>query len=51
MGKYNVGEVWWIHFPYGDSKAENLEDWMSDSITILMAVENTLLLPLPFYAL
>ena len=19
MGKYNVGEVWWIHFPYEDS--------------------------------
>lgn len=20
MGKYNVGEVWWIHFPFDDSK-------------------------------
>ena len=22
MGKYNVGEVWWIHFPYGDKDVE-----------------------------
>ena len=22
MGKYNVGEVWWIHFPFGDKDYE-----------------------------
>ena len=22
MGKYNVGEVWWIHFPYSDMDIE-----------------------------
>ena len=22
MGKYNVGEVWWIHFPFGDKDVE-----------------------------
>ena len=19
MGKYNIGDVWWVHFPYSDS--------------------------------
>lgn len=22
MGKYNIGDVWWVHFPYGDEDKE-----------------------------
>ncbi len=22
MGKYNVGDVWWVHFPYRDEEKE-----------------------------
>ena len=34
MGKYNVGEVWWIHFPYGDKDVEKRRPSVSNCYRI-----------------
>ncbi len=44
MEKYNVGEVWWIHFPFGDKDYEKRRPAIvvdDDTIAILAVANNS----------